>query len=299
MHPYEGDTLIIIDIQAPNQLEILTCIRETFEFMEGWTFCSSVQASPTDARFYAFNLTNRTFEWWRQNNTFSDTMDEDEVAIKDLADISYLLEFVYLNAENLRAKEDLNAAFQAFFGLSDPTPPPPPKKRKKDNEPYYKPNLAKMAQKLKGIHPKPDFNPMVFVEKMNEPSANVYYKDFATDSGKALPYEATTKIKLGKIPKTSWAAEEEKKYLYHQQQKLHEQMVADIQKEIDKEILAELMKQYGKNVQEAKTAKTWWGYDQAVKQQKHWKMKFNSIPGAEGLMVNTSMPYNMVDSMDY
>lgn len=112
---YINDTRIIIDIQADNKLEILTCIRETFEFMPGWSLDSSVLCSPDDARIFAFQLNLHTFEWWRGNDTFSDTMDEDEVVIKDLADISHLLEFVWVNCEKLREKEDVNAKLNKLF----------------------------------------------------------------------------------------------------------------------------------------------------------------------------------------
>jgi hypothetical protein len=153
MNPlYGNDTLILIDIQAGNKLEILTCVRETFE-------------------------------WWRTNDTFADTMDEDEVVIKDLADISYLLEFVYLNSEKLRDKVDLNAEFNKFFSVGAQQPEPPPKKRKKDETSAHKINVANLEKKLKEFQKdfhKPSFNPMVFVEEsMSMPSANVYYKDFA------------------------------------------------------------------------------------------------------------------------
>src|ERR1035437_8078015 len=98
-------TIIIIDIRMPDNLEILMCVRDTFEFMTGWIVGSSVMCSPADARFFAFNITQHRFDWWRTNYTFSDTMDEDEVVIKDLADISNLLEFIYLNSETLRESE--------------------------------------------------------------------------------------------------------------------------------------------------------------------------------------------------
>ena len=141
MHPFHDHTLILIDIQAPNQLEILTCIRETFEYMPGWQVMSSVHQSSTDSRFFAFNLTEHTFEWWRTNDTFSDTMDEDEVPIKDLADISHLLEFVWINCEKLREKEDLAKAFAKLFA----DPPSLPKKKRKKDEPVY-PKVHKLRQ---------------------------------------------------------------------------------------------------------------------------------------------------------
>lgn len=73
--------------------------------MPGWSF--NVAIGVPAFRFYTFNLTARTFLWWRSNDTFSDTEDIDEVPIKDMADISYLLEFIHVNAESLREKPSL------------------------------------------------------------------------------------------------------------------------------------------------------------------------------------------------
>lgn len=328
-HPYVNDTLIIIDIQAPNQFEILTCVRETFEFMPGWIFCSNVQASPTDARFYVFNLTLHTFEWWRTNDTLSDTMDEDEVAIKDLADISHLLEFVWVNGETLREKEDLNAAFNEFFGHTPATAEE--KKRKKKNEiSAHKINVEKLEKKLKEFQTKPDFNPMMFIEEMDYPKASVFYKDLAKDDltpeqydtyyHKALHatcegeliglYNKTAGLhgpratKLGHFinqklknlkypPKTSWATEEEKYYLHSQQQQqtLYGKLASDVAAEIDKEVLAKIMVEYEKYTKESQAKKTQMWYSEAAQKQKWAGMKFSSIPGAEGLMVKPSPPY--------
>ena len=124
-HPYEGNTVVIIDIQAENKAEILQCVQETVEYMPGWEFgCAALNTKVKypNERFFVFNLTQKHFDWWRTNDSFSDTMDEDEVVIKDLADISYLLEFVYLNCDNLREKDDLNAAYESFFGHPPPKP---------------------------------------------------------------------------------------------------------------------------------------------------------------------------------
>ena len=126
---YTNNTLIIIDIRTPDNTEILTCVRETFDFMPGWKFALSVTHSPTDARFFAFNLTTHAFEWWRTNETFSDTMDEDEIVIKDLTDISNLLEFVWLNGDQLLntyihpKKEKLASEFEKFFASTPPFNP--------------------------------------------------------------------------------------------------------------------------------------------------------------------------------
>ena len=320
MHPYEGDTLIIIDIQAPNQLEILTCVRETFDFMPGWVMGSGIYNSPTNARFFVFNLTVSTFDWWRTNESFSDTMDEDEVAIKDLADISHLLEFVYLNSERLRDKVDLNAEFNKFFGH---TPTPPPKKRKKDETSAHKINISNLEKKLKEFQTKPDFNPMMFIEEMPQPKAQVYYKDFApkedltpeqydTYYDKALHatcegeliglYNKTAGLhgplatKLGHFinqkiknlkypPKTSWAAEEENPYL-------HSSL-------IDKEVMAKILIDYEKYAKEAQAKKTQAWYTEASCQSKPGSKGWSyHSPSYGGVMVK-SPPYDMIYSMDY
>ena len=80
-----SDTCIIIDIRTPDNTEVLECIRETFGFMPGWLFSFNVGAAPSAARFFTFNLTTKVFNWWRTNQTFSDTMDEDEVVIHPVA----------------------------------------------------------------------------------------------------------------------------------------------------------------------------------------------------------------------
>ena len=93
------DTYILIDIQAENKFEILKCIQETFAFMPGWYY---EVYGPADSRFYQFSLTYKWFRYLRPDDSFSDTMDADEVVIKDLADISNLLEFINANTETLR-----------------------------------------------------------------------------------------------------------------------------------------------------------------------------------------------------
>lgn len=69
-HPYEHDTLLIIDIQASNLAEILQVVEETFEYMPGWQMgsaASNAKVNHPDARFFCFNLSQRVFEWWRTN----------------------------------------------------------------------------------------------------------------------------------------------------------------------------------------------------------------------------------------
>ena len=185
MNPYHDHTIIHIDIQAPNKLEILTCVRETFDYMPGWLLCSSVHASLTDARFYCFNLTMHTFEWWRANDSYADTMDEDDVVIKDLADISHLLEFVWLNGEALRGQH---------FVVD------PPKKRKEADGP----SLAKMKAKMK-IMAESLYHPStpVFIQPMDMPTGNVFYKDLNYPSyygGKSKLYGASAAVKTNTFP---------------------------------------------------------------------------------------------------
>ena len=82
MHPYSNDTLILIDIQAENRAEILQCVQESFGYMPGWMFvhaASLVMSNGPEERFFCFNLTQKLFDWWRANNTFSDTMDEGQI----------------------------------------------------------------------------------------------------------------------------------------------------------------------------------------------------------------------------
>lgn len=189
MHPYGDHTLLIIDIQASNQLEILTCVRETFAFMPGWEVASSVMASPTNARFYAFNLTLLMFEWWRTNDSFSDTRDEDEVPIRNLADISHLLEFVFLNGDRLRKVPSLADEFESFFGHPPYASVPAPPKKKRQPSGAETPmlpelhniNISKLEAKLKEfenpmLH-KPDMSPLIIpldmstiAETIHEPS---------------------------------------------------------------------------------------------------------------------------------
>jgi len=159
------NTQIIIDVQAPNNTEILTCVRETFEFMPGWIFAHNISNCPTDARFFAFDLTYHTFNWWRTNTTFSDTMDEDEMPIKDLADISNLLEFVWVNGENLRTKY-----------IAPDYNPPPKKKRKKTEEEEVE-DLSEAFQKFFNAPKKPTAEEIVQIQPMNLPKASVFYLD--------------------------------------------------------------------------------------------------------------------------
>jgi hypothetical protein len=91
-------TRIIIDIRGDNS-EIMTCIKNSISFMDGWSLDSNLYLVPPECRIFAFNLSLKRFEWWRSTASYSDTMDEDEFVINTLADISWLLEFVYLNAE--------------------------------------------------------------------------------------------------------------------------------------------------------------------------------------------------------
>lgn len=222
-HPFVGDTLIIIDIQPPaNQQEILTCIRETFDYMPGWAFCGSVYASPTDARFFCFNLSLHTFEWWRKNETYSDTMDEDEVAIKDLADISRLLEFVYENSESLR--------------LPKATIPLPPKKRKKDKEYDMEWMAKKLMEAAKNMPAPPMIKAADFphVQPMQYPKGQVFYMDYVTQ---VTPVKAKpTKLKA------KWAPDEEQKLESLMDDDMVSKLAEEIKSEIDADILAQMLK---------------------------------------------------------
>ena len=99
-------THILIDIRCPNKSEIINCICDTLEFMPGWTITNDIKSMyGHHRRMYSFNLTSRVFSYWRNNETYSDTLDEDEVIINNLEDISTLLEFVYLNADRLEVED--------------------------------------------------------------------------------------------------------------------------------------------------------------------------------------------------
>lgn len=212
----DNETIIVIDIQASNQLEILTCIQETFDYMPNWIMGSSVHTSPTDARFYCFNLTTHVFSWYRQNDTYSDTMDEDEIVINDLADISHLLEFVYLNAEALRVS------------YTKPVVVDPPKKRKKKEESPIAEELEKMIKKMvhHDLYSDP-YEEVMKIQPMDMPKANVFYKDYvAPYGGKSKPYEASPKVKLSKYPywgyEDSAVTEKAKEYAKYSKQSQEE-----------------------------------------------------------------------------
>ena len=255
----------------------MQCVQESFEYMPGWMMGSAAlnaKVQYPEERIFVFNLTLHTFDWWRSNTSFSDTMDEDEVVIKDLADISHLLEFVYENTESLREKEDLAAAFAAFF--EKPSATPPPKKRKKDEPVYPKIktlNLAHIEKKLKEASKHMVFNPMNFIkiEEMPHPKAKVFYKDLSKKVAEECP-----------PPKHSWGMDEEMEML-----------------------MAEKMKVYYEYCMEKKTAATQKNYDKASKVWgKGWKYEHN--PEYEGIMIKSPpYPYQQWekyfphDSMDY
>ena len=273
MHPYEHDTLLMIDIQAANQLEILTCVRETFEFMPGWTLSSNVSSSPTDARFFVFNLTLHTFMWWRTNQSFSDTMDEDDIIIKDLADISHLLEFVFLNGDRLRKLPTISEEFESFFGTNlFPTDPPQKKQRPPSGAETpalpkpHKLNMSHVAQKLKEAsdyvhkhtHSNSMFSPIDFIkiEEMPLPKAKVFYKDLSKKVAKECP-----------PPKHSWGIDEEMEAL-----------------------MAEKMKVYYEYCMEKKQKEA---YDPQKNQWYGHESKQH-----EGIMIKSS-PYNVFDDYGY
>ena len=162
-NPYTKDSLIHCDIQAEDKLEILTCVRESFLYMPGWTYESSAicaEKEHPESRFFTFDLTQKNFMWWRKNDTFSDTEDADEVIIKDMADISHLLQFVYDNSDELRKNLVPTSIFGNIYGtpvgiidsISSATNPcgeHKKKKRKKDeSKPYGTVDLHMLYQKL-------------------------------------------------------------------------------------------------------------------------------------------------------
>ena len=184
-YPYDGDTMLIIDIQAANQLEILTCVRETFSFMPGWVFNNnSIINSPADARFFIFNLSCHTFDWWRTNESLSDTMDADEVVIKDLADISHLLEFIYENTEALRHQSECVNAFGSLYGNVMP---------KKNHEKGIDFALAEKMQEAydyikKFSHPEG----FIKIKPMSHlPTNKVFYKDLSKFAAEVCPPKNT------------------------------------------------------------------------------------------------------------
>lgn len=278
MHPFHDDTLVIIDIQAPIQLEILTCINESFSYMPGWQFCSSVSCSPTSARFFCFNLSHRTFEWWRTNDTFSDTMDEDEIIIKDTADISRLLEFIYLNDEKLR---DPTSDTGSIWNLPQtPYASEPvwyaPAGTKKPRPTKNKPNMANMLQKLKDIasttqitvlkspynYPvntkfDADYVPLVQTDEIPGHPAAMMYMDYVHGTIPKPSYSSHTMAKVmkskgvhpksddvkGKKLKATWTPENDQ-YLKGcgiLSDADVSNMAKEIQEEIDKDILEEML----------------------------------------------------------
>ncbi len=222
MHPFENDSLIHVDIQADNKLEILTCVRESFLYMPGWVFDTSAVSAMNEhpeSRFFSFNLTGKTFVWWRTNDTLSDTQDEDETIVKDLADISGLLEFVYVNADELRKnlapkEDDLTAKFKAFFNSDPPygivdsvSGAPPKKKRKKDADDPQHVDLAQLyhmlMEKAKANntvifgHSQPKKSEWVDFEDEPGIKAKMYYKDWSMSTGgKSMMYPPTFKVKM-------------------------------------------------------------------------------------------------------
>lgn len=99
----DWNTFVFIDIQAQyeDRIEILQCVKDTLGLIPGWSVLLNVDCAPKEARFFSFNFQSKYFSYHRSNDTYSDTMDSDEVVIKDLADISYLLEFIYQNCESM------------------------------------------------------------------------------------------------------------------------------------------------------------------------------------------------------
>ena len=168
---------------------------------------SAAKANCPEARFFIFNLSLHTFSWLRPNDSFSDTMDEDEVPIKDLADISHLLEFIHSNTEKLRETENLDAALEKFFDICSPSAAYAPKKRKKNSNGLNFNELDLNEVGLNGLDtyespvfdwslPSPTLpdgiymqkhydpmltkidSPLVKIQAMPPPKAKVFFKDF-------------------------------------------------------------------------------------------------------------------------
>lgn len=206
-NPYTKDSLIHCDIQADNKLEILTCVRESFVYMPGWTYESSAQCAEKehpDSRFFTFDLTQKSFMWWRKNDTFSDTEDADEVIIKDMADISHLLQFVYDNSDELRKNLVPTSIYGDIYNphtfiidsVSSTNPCGEQKKKRKKDESHL--NLSHLYQKLKEAAMNSGWPMWVTQQKtyvQNEGYSQYYYQDYAS-GGKSLHYPPTVKVKM-------------------------------------------------------------------------------------------------------
>jgi hypothetical protein len=281
MHPYEGDTLLMIDIQSDNRAEILQCVEETFEYMPGWMMggaALNAKSQNPEARFFVFNLTLHTFDWWRTNTSFADTMDEDDVVINNIADISHLLEFVFLNGDRLRKLPTISEEFEAYFG-NPPVPATPSKKQRPPSgaetpvlPKLHKLNMSHVAQKLKEAsdyvhkhtHSNSMFSPMDFIkiEEMPLPKAKVFYKDLSKKVACECPPP-----KPVHPAKHSWGYDEEMEAL-----------------------MAEKMKVYYEYCMEKKQKEA---YDP---QKKQWYG--HESKQYEGIMIKSS-PYNVFDDYGY
>lgn len=168
-----GDTLIQVDIQAADAKsghEIRDLVIETFKYMPPWKMVGNAFHAPSNARFFNFNLTTREFVWHRSNESFADTMDEDEFVIHDVAEMSWLLEFVFLNCDTMRQPHGLNLEKlkQKLDEFNKP-----PKKRKQKSKTTWGPTAT--DQDL--------IDALVAIQPMAYPSGMVFYMDYINTTG--------------------------------------------------------------------------------------------------------------------
>lgn len=161
----QGDTLIHIDVQADPliAIEIRELVRETFAYMPPWKMVGNASFAPSDARFFAFNLSSYDFIWLRENDSYDDTMDEENnYVIRNTADISWLLEFIALNNALLRTPTGLNLSkIKKKLEELD-------KQYKKKEE--YKSSCPNISKDL--------MDALMAIQLMDMPAGKVFYMDF-------------------------------------------------------------------------------------------------------------------------
>ena len=195
---YNNGTLIIIDIQADNKVEILECIEASFAFMPGWKMENgSLFGGYFNTRIFAFDMTNKTFVELRPNNSYSDTMDGDEIIIKDLADISELLEYIFLNGETLRQCHTLKSPWVTWDNDIDINKPFIPKE-------FMQKQMA-MWEAVYGSHDKifektklkmSSLYGEIHSEYLNEGIAAKPAFDYQVAGGNKIKYPAMVKLKI-------------------------------------------------------------------------------------------------------
>lgn len=160
-----NDISIHIDIQADPfaAIEIRELVRETFVYMPPWKAVGNAIFASSDSRFFSFNLTTYDFVWRRSNESYDDSMDEENTfVIHDTADMSWLLEFIALNQATFRKYSGLNLEKlkQKLDEYQKKANPP---------SPWSKPSEQDMADALLAIQP------------MAMPAAKVFYLDYIKD----------------------------------------------------------------------------------------------------------------------